>query len=103
MSIYSKILLQINAKLIWTSCKAEMNKDIKERNLMVIGVDSSRIKGRGVGVAMLASLNNTYTDLFNKEEIIPEKDKDKEQRRLSLSQFIQEAIIESSIRKITNF
>lgn len=47
-----------------------MNKDIKERNLMLIGVDSSRIKGRGVGVAMVASLNNTYTDFFNKEEII---------------------------------
>lgn len=77
-----------------------MNKDIKERNLMLIGVDSSRIKGRGVGVAMVASLNNTYTDFFNKEEIIIEKDKD--QLRLSLSQFIHDAIIESSIRKITN-
>ena len=91
MSICSKILLQINAKLGGTSYKVEIDNKIKERDLMVIGVDSSHIKGRGVGVAMVASLNDTFTNFFNKEKIIPEKEKD--QIQYSLSNFIKEAIV----------
>ena len=90
MSICSKILLQINAKLGGASYKAETDKFIKERDLMVIGVDSSHIKGKGTGVAMVATMNNTYTDFFNKEDIISEKNK--EELQFSISSFIKTAI-----------
>ena len=57
---------------------------------MVIGVDSSHIKGKGTGVAMVATMNDTYTDFFNKEDIISEKNK--EQLQFSISSFIKTAI-----------
>ena len=91
MSICSKILLQINAKLGGTSYKVDFNKDINERDLMIIGVDSSHIKGKGTGVAMVATINKTFTNFFNKEEIIPEKNKS--QLQYSLSTFIKQAIV----------
>ena len=69
MSVCSKILLQINAKLGGISYQASMDKTIKERKIMVVGVDSSHIKGKGTGVAMVATLNDSFTHFFNKEEI----------------------------------
>ena len=90
MSICSKILLQINAKLGGTSYKINLNKDIKERRLMVIGVDSSHIKGMRTGVAMVASVNENFTDFYNKEEII--KEENKAQLKFCVSSFIEEAI-----------
>ena len=90
MSICSKILLQINAKLGGTSYKINLNKDIKERRLMVIGVDSSHIKGMRTGVAMVASINENFTDFYNKEEII--KEENKAQLKFCVSSFIEEAI-----------
>ena len=92
MSICSKILLQINAKLGGVSYKAEIDKEIKNRDLMVIGVDSSHIKGKGTGVSKVATINNTFTDFFNKEEIINEKN-NKEQLQYSVSEFIKQSIV----------
>ena len=92
MSICSKILLQINAKLGGVSYKAEIDKEIKDRDLMVIGVDSSHIKGKGTGVSKVATINSTFTDFFNKEEIINEKN-NKEQLQYSISEFIKQAIV----------
>ena len=91
MSICSKILLQLNAKLGGVSYKTEIDPQIKDRELMVIGVDSSHVKGEGTGVAMVATLNDTFTDFFNKEEIINEKNK--EQLQYSVSSFIKEAVV----------
>jgi hypothetical protein len=73
MSICSKILLQINAKLGGISYKASMDKTIKDRKIMVVGVDSSHIKGKGTGVAMVATINDSFTNFFNKEEIYKEE------------------------------
>ena len=91
MSVCSKILLQINAKLGGISYQASMDKAIKERKIMVVGVDSSHIKGKGTGVAMVATLNDSFTHFFNKEEIIKE-DNNKEQLQYCVSQFIEYAI-----------
>ena len=92
LSICSKILLQINAKLRGISYITEVDDDIKKQNLMVIGVDSSHIKGKRTGVAMVGTINNTFTDFFNKEEIIEEKNK--EQLQYCVSSFIREGIVE---------
>ena len=40
---------------------------------MVIGVDSSHIKGQRTGIAMVATINKNFTEFYNKETIIEEK------------------------------
>ena len=52
MSVCSKILLQINSKLSGVTYTAKINDEVKNRRLMIIGVDSSHIKGKRTGVAM---------------------------------------------------
>ena len=91
MSVCSKILLQINAKLGGISYKAIIDKEINDRKLMVIGVDSSHIKGKRTGVAMVATINDSFTDFYNKEEII--KEENKEQLQFCISSFIEQAIV----------
>ena len=91
MSVCSKILLQLNAKLGGVSYKALTDKGLQGRKLMVVGVDSSHIKKKGTGVAMVATLNDSYTDFYNKEEIIDEKN-NKEQLQYFISNFIEEAV-----------
>ena len=91
MSVCSKILLQINAKLGGISYKTIQDKSIKDRKLMVVGVDSSHIKGMGTGVAMVATINDSFTNFFNKETIIKEEN-NKEQLRYCVSSFIEKAI-----------
>ena len=91
MSVCSKILLQVNAKLGGVSYKAVLDKTVSERQLMIVGVDSSHIKGKRTGVAMVATINDSYTDFFNKEEIIKEEN-NKEQLQYCVSTFIEEAL-----------
>ena len=98
MSVCSKILLQINAKLGGISYKISLDKVIKDRNLMVIGVDSSHIKGMRTGVAMVATVNDSFTDFYNKEEII--KEENKAQLKFCVSSFIEEAVEEFKKQKI---
>ena len=89
MSVCSKILLQINAKLGGISYKTVLDKEIKDRKLMVIGVDSSHNRKR-TGVAMVATINDSFTQFYNKEDII--KEENKSQLQFCVSSFIQEAI-----------
>ena len=91
LSVCSKILLQINAKLNGVSYIAKFGEEIKNRKLMIIGVDSSHIKGKRTGVAMVATINPSFTNFYNKEQIIVE-DK-KEQFLFAISSFIEEAIV----------
>ena len=90
LSVCSKILLQINAKLSGVSYIAKFDKNIKDRNLMIIGVDSSHIRGKRTGVAMVATINPSFTNFYNKEQIILEEKK--ESFLISISSFIEEAI-----------
>ena len=90
MKICSKILLQINSKLGGISYKINFDKIIKDRKIMVIGVDSSHIKGKRTGVAMIATINESFTEFYNREEIIEEENK--EQLRFCISIFIEQAI-----------
>ena len=98
LSVCSKILLQINAKLRGTSYKINLTKEVLDRKLMVVGVDSSHIKGKRTGVAMVASVNDSFSDFYNKEEIIEEENK--AQLKFCVSAFIEEAIEEFKKEKI---
>ena len=91
MSVCSKILLQINAKLSGVSYMPKLTDDVKKRKLMIIGVDSSHIKGKRTGVAMVATINTSFTNFYNKESIIHEEKKEKLQ--FCISGFIKEAIV----------
>jgi len=92
MSICSKILLQINAKLRGYSYEIQ-NESYNKKNLMVIGIDSSYIKRQGRGIAMVATINNSHTDFYNKEEIINEDDEENINRiELCVRSFIEQAI-----------
>jgi aubergine-like protein len=64
---------------------------VNERKLMIVGVDSSHVKKKGTGVAMVATINDTFTDFYNKEDIINE-DNNKEQLQYCVSSFIEEAV-----------
>ena len=90
MSICSKILMQINAKLGGISYIIDLDKEIKNMKLMICGVDSSHIKGMRTCVAMVATHNDSFTDFFNKEHII--KEENKTQLKFCLSSFLAEAI-----------
>ena len=57
---------------------------------MIIGVDSSQNKDKRTGVAMVATINESFTDYFNREEIIEEKNK--KQICFCISSFIETAI-----------
>ena len=72
MSVCSKILLQINSRLGGMSYEIQ-DKSINDRKIMVVGVDSSHINGKGTGVAMVATINDSFTNFFNKETIIKEE------------------------------
>ena len=90
LSVCSKILLQINAKLGGISYKAVVDKEVEKLKIMAIGVDSSHSRKR-TGVAMIATINDSYTDFYNKEEIIEEENKS--QLQFCVSSFIEEAIV----------
>ena len=89
MSTCSKILLQINAKLGGISYKTIIDKQIMERKIMVVGVDSSHFR-KNTGIAMVSTIDDSFADFYNKEQIIKE---DKiEQIQFCVSSFLEEAI-----------
>ena len=92
LSVCSKILLQINAKISGIIYKLNKTKEILDRKLMVIGVDSSHIRGKGTGVAMVSTLDENFTKFYNKESII------KQDKRDNL-QFCISAFIENTLPK----
>lgn len=97
LSIVSNVLIQINSKIGGSSYKIELDTDLKKKNLMLVGVDTSFIKSNSsdVGktlVAMCASINKTFTEYTHKKFEV-EKDM-KNSLVLPLSSFIYEALLE---------
>jgi len=83
MSICSKILLQINAKLGGALYTIQKDKALKGKKIMIVGVDSSKHKDKnnyGTGVAMVASINDSFTDFYNKVKIINKEKISKEDK-----------------------
>ena len=89
MSLCSKILLQINAKLGGVSYKTVIDDSIKERQLMVVGVDSSHFR-KHTSIAMVSTIDDSFADFYNKEEIIAEEKI--EQIQFCISAFLEKAI-----------
>ena len=89
MSTCSKILIQINAKLGGISYKTIIDDAIKERDLMVVGVDSSHFN-KYTAVAMVSTIDNSFADFYNKEKII-EIEKN-EMLQFCVSSFLEEAV-----------
>ena len=85
-----KILLQINAKLGGFSYKVELQEEIKDKDFIIIGVDSSHIKGKRTAVAFVGTINKDLNRFYNKVEIIGETKK--EQLQFCVSTFIEEVI-----------
>ena len=92
LSVCSKIILQINSKLSGVSYEAKFTQDVMNRKLMVIGVDSSHIKGKRTGIAMVATINKNFTEFYNKEKIIEEENR--ENLQFCISSFIKEALVQ---------
>ena len=90
LSVCSKIILQINSKLSGVSYEAEFTKEVLDKNLMVIGVDSSHIRGQRTGVAMVATINKNFTEFYNKEKIYVEENR--ENLHFCISKFIKDAL-----------
>jgi aubergine-like protein len=95
MSIISNILLQANSKIGGSSYKIEFDSEVKKRNLMLVGIESSNLKNeegaKGV-VAMCATLNNNFTTYTHKK--IEIEDDIKNCFSLPVASFIYEAICE---------
>lgn len=47
LSVVSKILIQMNTKIGGISCVADFQEEIKNQNLMIVGVDSSGYEEKG--------------------------------------------------------
>jgi len=90
LSIASKIGLQLNSKLGGCTYKVEFNKEITDRNLMVVGVDSSHFKGKRTGVAMTATYDENFSKYYNEINLIPEEKK--ETLLFAVSSFLEKAV-----------
>ena len=92
MSIATKLLFQINSKLGGFSYILRLPQEVTSKNLMLIGIDSSHISGKRTGVAMNATINNTFTKFYSNEEVILEANKDT--LVFNIAKFVQKAIAE---------
>ena len=90
LSVCSKILLQLNNKLGGETYKVDFGNYLNNLNIMAVGVNSSHIPGRRTGVAMTATTNKNFTEMFNSEEIIEEKNK--EQLQFCVAKFLKDAV-----------
>lgn len=97
MSVVSNILLQANSKLGGSLFKIQIPKEIKNKNLMVVGIDISSLKGQNkLNIAMCATTNPDLTEYYNSNNLIPIEYDDNFNRNLcfNVSAFIHEAVME---------
>ena len=99
-SYFSKILLQINNKLGGFNYFLETDEIINERNIILIGVDTSHTWGRKTkkknckktGVAMVATTDKNFSKFYSKNEIIKFDKHYSSATRRNISEFIEEAV-----------
>lgn len=97
MSVVSNILLQINSKIGGSLLRIDLPKNIKEKNLIVFGIDISCIKRTStLNVAMCATINPDFTKYTSKKESIKLDNNQNLNNTLcfNISNFITEAIQE---------
>ena len=98
-SYFSKILLQINNKLGGFNYFLDIDKTIDDRNVLLIGVDSSHSWGRNsgkykrkkTGVAMVATKDKNFSKFYSREEIINLDRHYSSASRRNIATFIEEA------------
>ena len=95
MSVVSNILIQINTKIGGISYVIDFDKNIKDKHLMIIGINSSKLiidKVPYLSISYCASLNDDFTEYTNKKEILNEEEN--RNNSLSIGVFLYEALIE---------
>ena len=95
LSVVSNILIQMNTKIGGTSCIASFNDEIKKRNLMIVGVDSSGYEEGGKlfqNISFCASLDEYFTNYVNKKTTITIEDYDN--TNLPIANFMEVALSE---------
>jgi aubergine-like protein len=95
LSVVSNILIQMNTKIGGISCVANFQEDVKKRNLMVVGVDSSGYEENGKlfqNISFCASLDEYFTNYVNKKTTITIEDYDN--TNLPIANFMEIALSE---------
>ena len=95
LSIYSKILLQLNSKLGGLTYAIKFKNENEIKKILVIGVDSSHIHGHRTGIAMVASDNFGFN--YCSEYIIEEENVNNLQMKIAL--FLNNVLIEYQKKK----
>ena len=99
-SYFSKILLQINNKLGGFNYFLDTDEVTNERNIILIGVDTSHTWGKKtkkynnkkIGLAMVATKDKNFSKFYSKNEIIKYDKHFYSDIRRNISQFIKEAV-----------
>ena len=84
------------------SYKVYLDKEIKDKKLMIVGEDSSHIKGKRTGICIVATMNDSFTNFYNKEQIIEINESNKGQLNYCVSAFIKEAVEEFKKKENNN-
>ena len=92
VSVCSNLVKQINSKLGGSCYRVVLDRTLQEKNLMIVGVDSSHISGKRTGVAMCATIDKQFLKYTNYEQIIPEKTKN--ELCFAVANFIEKALKE---------
>ena len=99
-SYFSKILLQINNKLGGFNYFLDTDEVTNERNIILIGVDTSHTWGKKTskynkkktGVAMVATKDNNFSKFYSKNQIITYDKHYSSATRRNISEFIEETV-----------
>lgn len=96
MSVVSNILLQANSKLGGSLFKIQIPKEIRDKNLMVVGIDISALKGQNkLNIAMCATTNPELTEYYSSKSAVPIEQDGQTNRNLcfNVSAFVHEAVM----------
>ena len=95
LSVVSNILIQMNTKIGGISCIADFQEEIKKKDLMVVGVDSSGYEESGKlfqNISFCASLDEYFMNYVNKKTTITIEDYDN--TNLPIANFMEIALSE---------
>ena len=93
-----KILIQINNKLGGFTYTVDFKKILDKINIMAMGVDSSQIREKGTVIAMTATINSKFSQMFNRTEIIEKKNQT--QLKFCVAKFLKDAVKEFKKKRI---
>ena len=95
LSVVSNILIQMNTKIKGISCVVDFDDEIKKRNFMIVGVDSSGYEDNGKlfqNISFCASLDKYFSTYVNKKTTVTIEDYDNTQ--FPIANFMEIALAE---------